>query len=202
MIDTIRRAAIALGIEWPESSTYAKVIRGVTPDSPEHVALLAQAVRALRGADYAAFDGDPPDDTVHWAIASDYSHVTAPIRRLGDRYANEIALALCSGTAVPEWVMAALPDLPETLGDARRLESSLDRAVVDYVETMLLAPRVGEEFHAWVTSRRGENRSMIQIDDPAVAALIHAPLEPGTELTVRLTGADVDKRRLRFDPVS
>ncbi len=199
VIERIRLAAVALGIDWPADMTYAERIAGIRPDRPAHVALLAQAVRALRGADYASFDGTPPEDTAHWAIAADYAHVTAPIRRLGDRYANEIALAHCSATEVPDWVMAALPELPDTLGDARRLESALDRAIVDYVEAVMLRSRVGEEFHAWVTSKRGDNRSTIQIVEPAVSAVIDTSLEPGTEVTVRLTAADPVTRRVTFE---
>ncbi len=201
VLDTIRRAAIVLGVDWPEEMTYADKIRDVHPDRAEHVALLAQAVRALRGADYAAFHGQPPHDTIHWAIGADYSHVTAPIRRLGDRYANEIALALCSETDIPRWVMDSLDSIPETLGDARRLESSLDRAIVDYVEAVVLEPRVGETFQAWVTSQRGDNRSLIQISEPAVAAVVDATLEPGDEIAVRLTAVDSTKRKVDFEPI-
>ena len=201
VLDRIRRAAVALGIEWPTGMTYADKIRDVRPDRSEHVALLAQAVRALRGADYAAFDGEPPESTIHWAIGANYSHVTAPIRRLGDRYANEIALAMCSDTAVPTWVMDRLDSIPETLGDSRRLESALDRAIVDYVEAVVLEPRVGDTFHAWVTSQRGDDRSLIQISDPAVATVVRATLEPGDEIDVRLTSVDIAKRRVNFEPI-
>lgn len=201
VIAGIRRAALALGIDWPPEATYAERIGSIVPDRPAHVALLARAVRALRGADYAAFVGEPPDATVHWAIGADYSHVTAPIRRLGDRYANEIALALCSGTEVPAWVLAELETLPETLGDARRREARLDRAIVDYVETMVLRHRVGEVFHAWVTDRRPGDSSRIQIAEPAISATVDAAIEPGTELLVRLTEADTAARRVRFEPV-
>ena len=34
----------------------------------------------------------------HAALASEYAHVTAPLRRLGDRYAGEICLAICGDT--------------------------------------------------------------------------------------------------------
>ena len=58
----------------------------------------------LRGAGYAAFDGQLPDQTEHAALASSYAHVTAPLRRLVDRYGLETCAALCAGEPVPEWV--------------------------------------------------------------------------------------------------
>ena len=61
--------------------------------------------------------GDPP---VHAAIASIYAHVTAPLRRLVDRYANEIVLAHCAGVAPPGWVMAGLDAIPGHHGRDRR----------------------------------------------------------------------------------
>jgi len=201
VIARIRQAALALSIEWPRTMSYSERIRDIVPDRPENVALLAQAVRALRGADYAAFDGELPDATIHWAIAANYSHVTAPIRRLVDRFANEIVLALCDGQRPPGWVLDALPTLPQIMNEAKRRESGFDRAIVDYVETMMLRNRVGEVFAAWVTGNRRENQSTIQIADPAVAALVNAALEAGDQVEVRLTSADTSTRRLRFETV-
>ena len=200
VIARIRQAALALSIEWPRDMSYAERIRDIVPDRPENVALLAHAVRALRGADYAAFDGELPDKTIHWAIAANYSHVTAPIRRLVDRFTNEVALALCAGQRPPGWVLGALPSLPQIMNEAKRRESGFDRAIVDFVETMMLRNRVGDVFGAWVTGNRRENQSTIQIAEPAVAALINVGLNAGDQVDVRLMSADTSTRRLRFEP--
>ncbi|MEK8226128.1 hypothetical protein NKG05_08695 [Oerskovia sp. M15] len=53
-----------------------------------------------------------PDDVAHAAIAAEYAHVTAPLRRLVDRYGTEICLALSAGDEVPAWVRDALPGCP------------------------------------------------------------------------------------------
>ena len=56
----------------------------------------------LRGAGYAVFDGELPEDQPqHAALATTYAHVTAPLRRLVDRYAEEICVALCAGERRP-----------------------------------------------------------------------------------------------------
>ncbi len=57
---------------------------------------------AVPGASYEAFGGtgqEPgvPDDAAHAAIGAEYAHVTAPLRRLVDRYGTEVCLALCAG---------------------------------------------------------------------------------------------------------
>ena len=52
----------------------------------------------------SAFEGGVPEHIEHAALASEYAHTTAPLRRLVDRYAGEIAVALCADTPVPDWV--------------------------------------------------------------------------------------------------
>ena len=42
----------------------------------------------------------------HGAVAAPYAHVTAPLRRLADRYAAEVCLSLTAAREVPEWVRA------------------------------------------------------------------------------------------------
>ena len=58
----------------------------------------------FRGAGYRSFSGGIPEDADHAALASDYAHTTAPLRRLVDRYSGEICVALCADQPVPTWV--------------------------------------------------------------------------------------------------
>jgi hypothetical protein len=143
-----------------------------------------------------------PEDHLHSALAAPYAHLTAPLRRLVDRYASEIALAHSAGTPVPEWVLQALPDLPQTMREAARRASSYERAVVDLVEAGLLRRRVGETFSAVIVAveERDPTRGMISLREPAVEAPIGAevPLTLGAVVEVRLTLADVTKRAVAF----
>ena len=71
MTDTlvqVRRHGLALGIDWPEGLSYQERVRSLRHEVPEHAALLAFAVRALRGAGYLALDGAATDETIHWAM--------------------------------------------------------------------------------------------------------------------------------------
>jgi exoribonuclease R len=204
-VDRIRLTARALGVEWPDGVGYAQRVRELRPDTPGRAALLSQAARGLRGAGYVAFDGhDLPEDPLHSAIASTYAHVTAPLRRLCDRFANEIVAAQCADRTPPSWAVEALDELPELMGAAGQRDRNLERAVVDFVEAMVLAPRVGDTFHAVVTDVDDERgRGRVQLRDPAVVARLPAEgLVLGSEVAVRLDEARPDERVVRFSLVS
>ena len=95
----LRRSARSLGIAWPKGTDAAQLLAGLDPARPEALALFMDATRLLRGAAYTVFDGAPPELATHAGIAASYAHVTAPLRRLVDRFATEICLALSRGRA-------------------------------------------------------------------------------------------------------
>ncbi len=201
-IDELRSTAKALGIEWPKSVSYPAMVRSLDPNNPIDAAMIAQSARGLRGAGYEAFDGELPELTEHSAISAEYAHVTAPLRRLGDRYANECVLAALADTRPPEWVLEALPELPRMLGQARNREGSLDRAVLDMVEAALLTGRTGETFHGLVTSiDERNNRVRVQLADPAVVAYASGVAGLGDEVLVRLNAADITEQKVEFELV-
>ena len=173
-VASVRRSALALGLPWPRDATYAEVISDLDPDVPEAAALLTYAARLLRGTAYTAFDGAPPEQPLHSAVAAPYAHCTAPLRRLADRHVGEVCVALAGGEEPPAWARRTLPDLPATMAAATGRARALDRAVVDLAEAVVLAPRVGEEFDA-VVVESGEKRGVVQLRDPAV----RAPCEGG-----------------------
>ncbi|HEV6953202.1 MAG TPA: RNB domain-containing ribonuclease [Promicromonospora sp.] len=209
----LRRTARALGIEWPDTLPYARLVPTLVSRVPEHAAFLNEATTLFRGAGYVAFgmpgpDGGvvpPPENTRHAAIAADYAHVTAPLRRLVDRYATEICLAVVAGTPVPAWVLEAMPDLPGVMAETGRRAASFERACIDIVEASLLGDRVGEEFDAVVVDveededGRDPQRGQVVLRDPAVRARVSGSRLPlGEAVRVRLTEADVAGRRVRF----
>lgn len=207
----LRRTARALQIDWPEDLPYARLVPTLVSRIPEHAAFLNEATTLFRGAGYVAF-GMPgptgavvpaPEHTRHAAIAADYAHVTAPLRRLVDRYATEICLAISAGTAVPGWVLQAMPDLPRVMAEAGRRASSFERECVDIVEASLLADRLGEEFHGVVVDVEDHTseveRGQIVLRDPAVRARVTGSRLPlGDEVRVMLAEADVSERRVMF----
>lgn len=204
----LRRVARGLGLDWAADETYGALLdrigRRPVVDHGRVEAFLTEATTLFRGAAYAAFDGASPERTVHAAIAAPYAHCTAPLRRLVDRYAGEVCLALCGGSEVPEWARSALPDLPETMARGDHRAHTLDRAMVDLVEAVVLSRSVGHSFDGLVVDideRRGGGT--VQLASPAVLARCEAtrgPLPLGEPLRVRLLEADVVRRVVRFVP--
>jgi exoribonuclease R len=127
--------------------------------------------------------------------------VTAPLRRLADRYANEIVLAHCAGIAPPEWAVAALAELVTTMQDATRREHAVDRAVVDAVECAVLAPHVGERFEGFVVDRNSHG-VVVQLRQPAIVASMDVQIALGEAVEVTLTAVDPLTRRVELAPVS
>ena len=195
----LRRHSRALGVEYAEAMSYPEWVRSLDPALPAHAALMTQAARAFRGAAYVGFRGQAPEVHQHGAIASAYAHVTAPLRRLIDRFGNEIVLALAAGRTPPGWAIEALDAVPELMMDASRRERAFERALVDFAEAVVLAPRVGETFDAVVT-HMDRGRATLQIREPAIVARVRdfdAGL--GDEVSVRLVDADPDTRKLEFE---
>jgi len=207
----LRTAARGLGVTWPDGTSAGAVIAGLDPTEPRAAALLDHAAELLRGAGYTAFDGAPPEVSGHGGVGAPYAHVTAPLRRLADRYATEVCLALTQGRPVPEWAREALPKLPKVMADTDRVASAAERGAVDLAEAIVLADRVGERFQVTVidvdepraaggNAAGGRRRpgGTVVLDEPAVRARCDGELPLGERVQVRLVVADPDRRQVLF----
>ena len=202
-LSRLRRSAAALGVPWPDRGGYPAFVRSLDPASPVGAALLVQSARALRGAGYVGFrDGAVPDEHRHSAVAAPYAHVTAPLRRLCDRAANEIVLALLEGREVPEWASVEAAALPEVMAETIRREGAYARAALDLVEALVLRPAVGHRFGAVVVDV-DDDRVQVQLRDPAVVARARhdGGCSPGDEVDVVVRAADPVARRLDLEVV-
>ncbi|MEH0555058.1 RNB domain-containing ribonuclease [Streptomyces sp. B21-101] len=206
-VGRLRRTAHALRVDWPHHVSYAQLVRSLDPHDPRHAAFLQECTTLLRGAGYTVFrDGVLPAITTHAAVAAPYTHCTAPLRRLADRYAAELCLAAVAGGPPPEWVLAALDALPQEMAQGGRRSGAVERGCVDIVEAALLGGRVGEVFDGYVVDvdERRPAVGTVQLEAPAVIGRLHgadgAPLPLGERLRVRLTRADPATRTVRFAP--
>ena len=201
-VQRLHRTARALGIDWPAEMLYPDFIRTLDPEKPTHAAMITACTRLLRGSGYVGFVGELPDQPRHSALASEYAHVTAPLRRLGDRYAGEICVALCAGEEVPGWVLDRLGELPQTLQKADQVSHRYEGAVVDLVEAGVLRERVGETFAGVVVDvdPKDDKRGTITVQDPAIEARVTGsdPVPLGNEVTATLAQADVGSRTVSF----
>jgi exoribonuclease R len=162
---------------------------------------LQEAAVLFQGASYEAFDGTPPKAPVHAAVAAPYAHATAPLRRLVDRYALEVSLAIASGAEVPAWVRDALPRLPVEMREGADRGNRLERMAVDAVEAAVLAPMVGREFDGLVVDLWKGDRGEVAIRDPAVIGPCEGATVLGANVRARLEEADLAARTIRFTQV-
>ncbi|MDV7090542.1 RNB domain-containing ribonuclease [Rhodococcus sp. IEGM 248] len=198
-VEALRRTASALGIDWPESVGVGELLARLDPNSASTLVLMTEAPSLLRGADYAAFDGALPELTTHAAIGAPYAHVTAPLRRLSDRYSTEVCLAVTAGTPVPSWARDALGSMPEIMVGSDSLASKIDRACIDLTEATVLADRVGETFDATVLrSRNGKRTADVFVPSVSVMAKCVGDPAEGEQVKIRLVSADVAKRTVEF----
>ena len=202
-VQRLHRTARALGIEWPAEQLYPDFVRTLDPSKPTHAAMVVACTRLLRGAGYVTFNGELPEQAQHSAIASEYAHVTAPLRRLVDRYAGEICVALCAGTEVPDWVIAAMTELPDTM-----TELEPPRPPVRERHRRPLRGRAAAR-RGWgrpsapsssTSTRRTKTKGDITIQDPAIEATVSGDtdLPLGEQVTVELVAADPKTRKVSF----
>jgi exoribonuclease R len=203
-VAALRATALELGLDWPEGESPARVLAALPRPAgptdaadPRALAVRRAATTLLRGAAYEAFGAGtpPPEDPGHGGIGAPYAHVTAPLRRLVDRFGSEVCLALAAGRDVPGWLAEALPALPGLMNASDTLAARVDRACTDRTEAAVLAARVGEEFEVVVLRR--EPGEVFLADPPVLAKCDGAP-EPGATARARLVEADPATGRVRF----
>ncbi|MGN6087763.1 MAG: RNB domain-containing ribonuclease [Actinomycetales bacterium] len=194
----LRATAASLGVDWPAEESFAALVPGLDPSRPAVAALVQEATVLLRGAGYTAFDGELPKQPEHAAVAAPYSHVTAPLRRLVDRFATEVVLALVAGRDVDPDIRAALPELPALMSAADERAGRLERACLDLVEATVLQSRVGEEFAGSVVDIREGGGTVLLRDEAVRAPVTGEGLRLGEQVRVRLTEADPERRSVRF----
>ncbi len=198
-IESMRRTAAAMGVPWPEGDSAGRVLAGLDPNAPATLVLMSEATSLLRGATYTILDGQAPDTVQHSGIGAPYAHVTAPLRRLADRYATEVCLAYCAKAEVPQWVTDGLSPVVDTMRRSDATANKLERACVDLTESTILAPRVGTDFDATVLREaNGTRPAEIFIPTPPVLAKCTGSPSEGAQVTVRLTEADPTTRTVTF----
>lgn len=194
---TFRREARALGFDLNEDGDIGEFLQTVDADTPRGMAVMREAQKLLRGAGYVSVADEAPE--VHAGIGGYYSHVTAPLRRLVDRYATEVCLALCAGTEVPAWVREDTPRVLKTMGRTSQLANTVDRACLKLTEATVLQPWVGENFTGVVLQTDEEaDTARVFIADPPVLAQCAGHPEEATETAMSLVRADVENREVLF----
>lgn len=195
----LRRIARALGVDWPGEQSHGDMLRSLDRTDPHHLALIHESTVLFRGAGYTAFDGELPEVVEQSAIGAPYAHVTAPLRRLVDRFGLALCAAVSAGEEIPEWVRAALPTLPSAMESSDGRAEGVEHAALDAVETATLAHRVGETLEAVVIDvPEGDDadRVEVQLLDPPALVRADGTAELGSRVRVEVTGVDLAQGRV------
>lgn len=212
-IAALRRVARGLDLDWPRAMPYGVFARGLDVTGPAAAAFATEATRLFRGAGYRAFgtrstDPGVPVGASHSAIAAEYAHVTAPLRRLVDRYGTEVALAHCAGAPVAEWVLAGLDALPAEMAAASQRASAYDRGAIDVLEALIMARHIGQTYDGVVVGSTTPKdpsapvRATVLVSQPALRLKVSGPreeLRPGARVRVVVNGVDLKHRRVDLD---
>ncbi|GAB3297567.1 RNB domain-containing ribonuclease [Parasphingorhabdus pacifica] len=196
----LRRSAGRIGIEWPDDRHPAEVLADLDPLRPEALVVHVAATRLLRGAGYTAFNGSVPVKSGHAGIGAAYAHVTAPLRRLVDRYSAEVCLAVSADREIPGWVHEVLPQLPSAMGGSDRVASQVERLCLAQAQAWMLADQVGRSFDATVLrAPNGSDAEVFVTDPPVIARCAGTGLGEGQRIRVRLVEADPSRREVGFE---
>ncbi len=196
----LRLTAEAFGLDWGAGESLAAFERRLPLDDPAAMAFSLAVRRAAGGASYAPFqDGERP---WHSAVAATYAHVTAPLRRLQDRYVADAVLAVVEGRPVPDTTQAAFVELPAVMAEADRRANGAAAAALDLAEALALVGREGERF-AGVVTDADDRGARVQLVAPPVMTRVRGDgLRPGDRVEVELRSADAMARRVEVSVVT
>lgn len=204
-INRLRRAARTIGVPWEKGVSYPEFVRSLDPSDPQELAVLMKCTFLFRGAGYQSFkDGRPEGNILHNALGAEYSHTTAPLRRLVDRYVLEICLAHSNGDEVPGWVLDRMDDLPEEMQESGRRANAYENAVLDIAEAMVLQGRVGDLMEGVLVDVNPKTRrGTVQIPESALELHVNAnPDDVGELIRVRIDKVDIDKGDVKLTRVN
>lgn len=199
-------------------------LRTLDANTSRGMAIMREAQKLLRGSEYLDLGANPPRSHAGVITNNDgvrpeyYAQVTAPLRRLADRYATEIVLSLVAGTPIPDWVTCDLEQVLAAMTASGRLAATVDHACLDYCEAEVLKAFVGNQFPATVVEVNSKQKTArVFVDKPPVLAdcdyggasdlaepSAEPGVKPGAELVegerycVTLSEADPARRVVRF----
>ena len=198
-IGSLRAVADRLGVDGAHDQTPAELLSGLDPALPRHLAVFEAATRLLRGSGYLGFSGGAPGSPLdHAGVAAPYAHVTAPLRRLADRFALAACVAVVSERPVPGWVEEATEEIAATMEKTAVRAGQVEAQCINAAEAWVMGERLGERFPAVVLDRN-DGGVEVWIDDPPVlvrASGIEADLGEVIELEIQEVDPDSGNIRL------
>lgn len=193
--------ARALGFD-RSGRSIGELLADIDASTPRGMALMRDAQSLLRGAGYQHFglvggDADA-EPSIHAGIGGHYAHVTAPLRRLVDRFATEVCLAIANSQPIPEWVTANVDQVLSTMKSSGQTASAVDRACLNLTEAVVLQPWVGQNFNATVLHSDGADKAKILVEQPPILTTCVGGPDEASTIKVTLIEAEPAARKVRF----
>jgi exoribonuclease-2 len=136
----------------------------------------------------------------HFGLAVvDYAHTTAPNRRFPDIITQRLLKAAMSGQA-PPYSTEELETLARHCTEMEDKAKKVERQVVKSAAAILLEPRIGEQFDAFVTGASDKGTWVRIIDPPVEGKLMNGAkgLDVGVHLRVQLVSTNVERGFIDF----
>ena len=136
----------------------------------------------------------------HFGLAVvDYAHTTAPNRRYPDIITQRLLKAAMAGQA-PPYSTEELETLAKHCTEMEDKAKKVERQVVKSAAAMLLEPRIGEQFDAFVTGASDKGTWVRIIDPPVEGKLMNGAkgLDVGVHLRVQLVSTNIERGFIDF----
>ncbi len=207
-----RKQTQLLGHPWPSDISYGEYLHTLDVGDPRQLVIMHRAASLFRGADYQVINGQPESELIQSALAALYTHTTAPLRRLVDRFVLLTCYLVSTGQPLPEALHQSLDQLPGLMRTSSAAANKVARAAVDLLEAYSLQHRIGEEFQAIVltgtreadadSTGNGKNKpGQLQLVSEPITGSFSGSAEAGTLIEVRLVEADPRTRKIHFETV-
>lgn len=170
--------------------------RRLDPDRFPDLSL--SVVKLLGRGEYAV--EAPGGGSVHFGLAvRDYTHSTAPNRRFPDLITQRLVKAALAGKAPPYGVVE-LGALATHCTQAEDAAAKVERSVRKSAAALLLRPRIGETFQAFVTGASAKGTWLRVIEPPVEGRLVRGfeRLDVGDRVTVTLDHTDAERGFVDF----
>ncbi|WP_313812642.1 RNB domain-containing ribonuclease [Glutamicibacter sp.] len=211
--EAFRVQASLLGRPWPQDLSYGEYLHALELEDPKQLVIMHRAASLFRGADYQIINGQDEAELIQAALAAPYTHTTAPLRRLIDRFALLTCHLISTGTPIPGQLRSAMAELPELMRASSAAANRASRAAVDLLEAYTMQHRVGEQFEAIVlsgsaangdsTTGNGKSKAgQLQLVSEPITGSFTGAGEPGTLVKVKLVLADPKRRKIHFEVVA
>jgi VacB/RNase II family 3'-5' exoribonuclease len=167
---------------------------------PERFPDLSLAVVKLLGRGEYALETPGQRATEHFGLAvRDYTHSTAPNRRFPDLLTQRLVKAALANEP-PPYSIGDLGALAQHCTDAEDAAAKVERQVRKSAAALLLQPRIGETFEAFVTGASTKGTWVRLLRPPVEGRVVSGfeGLDTGDRITVKLERTDVERGFIDF----